>query len=224
MLLNKKVEFFISTISDNPETIFRNIKTLNRKIASGFHFDVMDGVFVPRLGLYPELLKAIKLKSDLPIEVHLMVTKPEQYFDLFASYGCTRIIIHYENLNKLENQIKYVKNIGLEVGVALNSDVPLESLDSVFHLLDVVMLMAIKPGIPKHPFIESTYKKLEELANLSTAHEFTFKISIDGGVTFDNIARLLENGADILICGSGTVFNKSQSFKKNLKLLRRYTS
>jgi len=123
----------------------------------------------------------------------------------------------------LESQIKHVKDLGLEVGIALNPEVPVNSLHSVIHLLDVVMLMAIKPGVPKHPFIEGTYAKIVELVKLAKVNNLTFKISIDGGVTFNNISKLVEIGADILICGSGTIFHEGQSFRKNLKLLGKYT-
>jgi ribulose-phosphate 3-epimerase len=203
--------------------MFKHLRSFNRKVASGFHFDVMDGDFVPRLGLYPELLKSMRSKTDLPIEVHLMLGNPDKFFELFANYGCTRLILHYRNPDHLMGQIANVRELGLEVGIALNPEVPVNSLHSVIHLLDVVMLMAIKPGVPKHPFIEGTYAKIVELVKLAKVNNLTFKISIDGGVTFNNISKLVEIGADILICGSGTIFHEGQSFRKNLKLLGKYT-
>lgn len=183
---------------------------------TGIHFDVMDGVFVPRLGLYPELMEAIRSETKLPIEVHLMVSNCKPYIRQLVLAGATRLIIHIETLKNPLNVISLIKDLGIEVGIALNPETNIETLQKVLGEIDLVLIMAINPGVPKHPFIPSTFHKLVSLKKYIDQKNFNTKIGIDGGVTFENVITLFENGADMLVCGSGTIFRSGNTMESNL--------
>lgn len=218
--MNKKCELFASVISDNPRDIFSNLRIYEDANISGLHFDVMDGNFVPRFGLYPEILKEIRNLTSLPIEVHLMTTNFKKYLNQFAELGATRIIFHVEAVDSIIDSINKVKESGAEVGIAINPNTKLDFIDLIANKIDYIMLMAITPGIPKHPFITSTYQKISELKKILFSNSSSAKIGVDGGVTFDNASEIYKMGADVLICGSGTFFDSTRSLKSNITLLQ----
>jgi ribulose-phosphate 3-epimerase len=219
MSLNRKRGFFYSVISDNPSTIFKNLSVLQDSCISGIHFDVMDGTFVPRLGLYPELLAEIKRETSLFIEVHAMISTPSFFIKKFADAGADRIIYHIETNDNVDNLISSTKQYGLQCGLALNPNSSTDMILPFISNIDAVMLMAINPGIPKHPFIPETYTKLQKVKDVLKEREFDKEIIIDGGVTFKNLENLFSYGANTLICGSGTLFSPERSLNENLEML-----
>jgi ribulose-phosphate 3-epimerase len=219
MSLNEKKGYFYSVISDNPNAIFKNLRVLEESCISGIHFDVMDGTFVPRLGLYPELLAEIKKETSLFIEVHAMLSTPSFFIEKFAEAGADRIIYHIETKDNVNSLITSTKQYGLECGLALNPNSSTDLILPFISNIDVVMLMAINPGIPKHPFIPDTYDKLQKIRNILNERDLDKEIVIDGGVTFENLGNLFLHGANTLICGSGTLFSPERSINENLELL-----
>ena len=219
MSLNKKRSLFYSVISDNPSRIFKTLSLLESSCISGIHFDVMDGTFVPRLGLYPELLGEIKRETSLFVEVHAMLSTPSFFIEKFAEAGADRIIYHIETKDNVDNLISLTKQYGLQCGLALNPNSSTDLILPFIANIDAVMLMAINPGIPKHPFIPDTYEKLQKIQNILNERGLDKEIIIDGGVTFENLENLFSYGANTLICGSGTLFSPEKSINENLELL-----
>jgi len=217
--LSKKIEFYASTISDDPKLIFKNLPIFESHGISGIHFDVMDGNFVPRLGLYPELLKSIKVSTSLAIEAHLMLSNPDQYIEIFVAAGAQRILVHFEALKDPFKTLRLINALESESCVVLNPKTDFYLLEDFISEMDSIMLMGINPGIPKHPFIPETLDKLKNLKNWLSVLKPDVKIGIDGGVTFDNVKQLYELGADWLICGSGTIFKPGADLVQNLAKL-----
>jgi ribulose-phosphate 3-epimerase len=217
--LNKNIEFYVSTISDDPKLIFEHLQIFKDYGITGIHFDVMDGNFVPRIGLYPELLKSIRDSSDLPIEVHLMLSNPDQYIRTFMEAGAQRILVHFESLQDPQKTLKLINSFGLESCLVLNPETELFSIRKFINDTDSIMLMAIKPGIPGHPFILETFEKLQNLKDWLSRLKPEMRIGIDGGVTFDNAKKLYEYGANWLICGSGTIFKPGACITDNISKL-----
>lgn len=218
--MSNNIEFYVSTISDDPKLIFEHLPIFKEYEMSGIHFDVMDGNFVPRLGLYPELLKSIKVSSDLPIEVHLMLSNPDKYIETFMEAGAQRVLIHFESLIDPLETLKLIRNLGLESCLVLNPETQIHSIGEIITEADSIMLMAIKPGIPGHPFIPETFEKLKTLKYWLSELKPEMRIGVDGGVTFDNAKKLYEYGADWLICGSGTIFKSGVSLVDNISRLK----
>ena len=218
--MSNNIEFYVSTISDDPKLIFDHLPIFKEYGMSGVHFDVMDGDFVPRLGLYPELLKSIKDSSDLPIEVHLMLSNPDKYIETFLEAGAQRVLVHFESLINPHKTLKVIRNLGLESCLVLNPETEIHSIGNLITETDSIMLMAIRPGIPGHPFIPETFEKLKTLKNWLNELESAIRIGVDGGVTFENAKKLYEYGADWLICGSGTIFKPGASLVDNISKLK----
>lgn len=184
-----------------------------------FHFDAMDGVFVPRYGLYPEMIRSIKKISNIPIDVHMMVTNPEPYIKTFSDAGADIFYVHVEGNNNLHRTIKMIKDNNMKAGVVLNLATPLNVLDYILNDLDYVMLMGINPGIVGHKIIPKILDKIQDLNKKITGTNI--KIMIDGGVNFESAKKMVENGAEILVCGSSTIFRPHEgTIKENVERLR----
>jgi ribulose-phosphate 3-epimerase len=219
MYSNDLSSFFVSVISDSPKNVFLNLETFVNYQMGGLHFDVMDGTFVPRLGLHPELLSELRESSELFIEVHMMLTNPSRYVEVFAEAGANRLLFHIETRNDLDFLITKTKALGLEVGLVINPTTSIKDAINFLPQINSVMLMAIQPGIPRHPFLDSTYSKLSELTEVVKRMNLKLDVQIDGGVTFSNAEKLLRGGAKTLICGSGTIFAPSNSIESNIRKL-----
>lgn len=181
------------------------------------HFDVMDGLFVPRLGLYPELLKAIKNTSKLPVDVHLMIENPEQFIGVFAEAGADIIVVHAESTHHLHRTIKAIRDAGASAGVALNPATPLSVLDYVLDNIDLVMLMAINPGIVGHKLIPETMGKIQDLRAKLAGRPMT--IEVDGGVSPASAADMVRSGADLLVCGTSSIY-KGGDLARHIRAFR----
>lgn len=183
------------------------------------HFDVMDGMFVPRYGLHPEMLRAVKSVSKLPVDVHLMVENPEPYIDDFAKAGAEYFAPHIEPLNHVHRIIKKTRDAGMHPGIALNPGTPLNILDSIIDDLEMVVLMAINPGIVGHKLIPSALKKMRDLKQYIGQRNII--IQIDGGVTPETAPLMLKAGADMLVCGSSTIFRPDANVEIKTRELRK---
>lgn len=218
-MIPDKKSYVASVISMNLRDFFEEIHTIENSQISGYHFDVMDGSFVPRLGLPPEYLEALCSKGNLPVEVHMMVTDPERYFELFLTSGGDSLIPHFESMKNPDKTLDFMSSLGIKRRIAINPDTPLQLLEPILEELDSVTLMAIHPGIKGSKLIDATYSRLEILKNMITKTGKKISIEIDGGVTFQNAARLYVENADSLVCGAGTIFNPEKTIRENLKLM-----
>jgi len=211
-----KIKIAASLICADPLNIMKEMQSLTEAQVDLIHFDVMDGHFVPRYGLYPEILKAIKKEKNCPsVDVHMMVSNPEQYIDLYAAAGADYYNFHIESCNHSHRIIKKIKAAGMKPGIALNPDTPLSFLDWIIQDIEMVVLMTINPGIVGHKFIPEMLDKIKELRAIANKKKPSLIIELDGGVTPETIPGMINAGADALVCGNGTIFRAHEDTIQN---------
>ena len=220
--MKRKINLAASLICADPLNLESEINQLVSGKTDLIHFDVMDGSFVPRYGLYPEILTYLKTKTNIPVDVHMMVDNPESYIETFKHTGADFYNVHVEACKHLHRIVKKIRDCGMKPGVALNPATPISSIEWVIKDIDMVVLMAINPGIVGHKLIPSMLDKIKfvrEYAN--QAGNVDLIIEIDGGVTFDSAKFMIEAGADALVCGTGTIFRPQEdSIHNKLNSLR----
>lgn len=180
----------------------RGIEMLNRSKADWLHLDVMDGLFVPNISFGQPVMKQIKKVAKKPLDVHLMIEKPERYFDDFKACGADILSVHYEACTHLHRNLGRIRELGMKSGVVLNPHTPVVLLEDIIDMCDVVMLMSVNPGFGGQKFIKNIYDKTSRLKELIERKNADCLIEIDGGVTVENHKRLIECGADVLVAGS----------------------
>lgn len=171
------------------------------------HFDVMDGVFVPNLSFGPPILKAVKRATNLPVDVHLMIEKPDRRVDAYLDAGADIVTIHYESTNHAHRVIKRIRDRGAKAGIALNPATPVCMLDPLITEVDMVLLMSVDPGFGGQSFIESTLPKIRQVRDLCKRYHVSPWIEVDGGIDTTNAGRVCSAGANVLVAGS-SVYGK----------------
>lgn len=180
----------------------KDIEMINRSEADYIHCDVMDGVFVPNISFGLPVIQAIKLISEKPLDVHLMIVNPEKYIEDFYQAGASIITVHYEVCAHLHRIIQQIKNLGIKASVCLNPHSPVSLLEDVIADLDMVLLMSVNPGFGGQKFIENTCLKASTLKEMILQKNSSALIEVDGGVNFEVGKKLYNSGVDILVAGS----------------------
>jgi ribulose-phosphate 3-epimerase len=216
----KSYNLAASLICGNPLLLRQEVEDLIKGGIDYIHFDVMDGMFVPRYGLYPELLKAVRFITQLPIEVHMMTEEPARYVAKFAEAGATIISVHAEACRHLHYTLKTIRDNGVKVGVVLNYATPLGVLDYIMDDINLVMLMAINPGIIGHKLIPGVIKKIADLRKKINESGRNIIIEIDGGVNPESAASMIKAGANILACGVSAIYKSDVTLDVKIKEFR----
>jgi len=180
----------------------RDCEMINNSQADWFHIDVMDGHFVPNISYGMPVIQAIKKHATKPLDVHLMIEKPERYIEEFAKVGADIITVHYESTVHLHRTLTQIEDAGCKAGIVLNLTTPVSVLEDILPKCYIVLLMSINPGFGGQKFEEITYNKVLKLREMANDQGLNTHIEIDGGVTSANARKLIDAGADVLVAGS----------------------
>jgi len=200
---------------------FLNLESSIKKVLKGadlLHIDVMDGHFVPNISIGLPIVHAIHSKIKIPLDVHLMITNPDQYIEDFAQAGSDILTIHYEVCHHLNRTINHIKSLGVKAFVALNPHTPIFLLSDIVEYLDGVLLMSVNPGFGGQKFIANSISRIQELFNLKKQKNPEMSIAVDGGIHIGNVNKIVEAGANIIVAGSA-IF-KSDDPLKTIKTMK----
>jgi len=178
----------------------------------------MDGHFVPNLTIGMPVVKAIKPKSQIPLDVHLMIDHPEVYVEQFVKSGSDYLTIHVEATKNVETTLKMIRDLGAKPGITARPGTALDQIKPFLHLVDLVLIMTVEPGFGGQAFIESQLEKVKELKSIRENQKLNYLIEVDGGVNPETAKLCWDAGADVLVAGSA-VF-KTQDYKTNIEALK----
>lgn len=179
-----------------------DIDKVERGGATMLHVDIMDGHFVPNLTIGPPVVKSIRRVTQLPLDVHLMITDPDKYAPLFIDAGADHISVHFEAATHLDRTIRSIQDAGVRAGVVLNPATPVGVLEDILYLVDHVLVMSVNPGFEGQKFIPNALDKIRRLDRIRKERRLGFAIEIDGGVSAKNTAEIVQSGCDWLVAGS----------------------
>lgn len=196
------------------------IRTAESGGVDRFHVDIMDGVFVPNLSLGIPIVEAVRRATKLPVEVHLMIDRPERYVADFAGAGSDWIIVHQEASVQLHRTVHAVRELERKVSVGLNPGTPVHTLEAIVEDLDGVLVMTVDPGFGGQRFIESTLRKVRQAREMIDARGLQCEVEVDGGVDASTAPRAVEAGATILVAGT-SVFRHADGAGAGVRHLHR---
>lgn len=210
-----------SILSADFKELGEEIKKTEEGGAEYLHFDVMDGMFVPNISFGAPVLKSIQGHTKQVLDVHLMVTEPIRYIEVFAKAGADIITVHTEACQDLQATITEIRRQGVKAGVTIKPATPVSVVAPILDQVDMVLIMSVEPGFGGQKFIQESLDKVRELKKMIDERNLSVDIEIDGGVTVDNAAEIAEAGVNVFVVGSsvfgGDIVAKTRQFMEILK-------
>ncbi len=197
-----------SLLSANFLHLEQEIRDIEKAGADLLHLDIMDGHFVPNMTFGPFIVKQIKSAASVPLDVHLMIYKPQQWIETYIDAGADFLTIHFETDPHLNRAVNEIRKHGKMAGVSINPSTHPMLLEYVLEYVDLVLVMSVNPGFGGQKFIENSFKKIGWLNDYREKHKLNFLIEVDGGVNEGNIELLSKAGVNIFVAGSA-IFSKS---------------
>ena len=189
--------------------------------ADALHLDVMDGNFVPNITLGPWIVQALSRATSLPLDVHLMVDDNDFYVELLSKMGVDRISVHVESCTHLDRTLARIREIGAQVGAAINPGTSLDAIEYVLERLDYVLVMTVNPGYAGQKMTPASIRKIGDCREFLAMHGYpAMPIQVDGNVSFENVPEMVAAGATNLVAGTSSIFRRGGSIAENMAQLR----
>jgi ribulose-phosphate 3-epimerase len=198
------------------------VRALEKAGADYIHVDVMDGHFVPNLTIGPAIVKAVRRCTSLPLDVHLMIERPDDFLSDFAKAGANILTVHVEAVTHLHRTLSEIKKYGMRAGVSLNPSTPVCLIEPALDSADLVLVMSVNPGFGGQELIPEVLPKIKEIRRLITRKGRPVELEVDGGIKVDNIGAVADAGADVFVSGSG-IFGRPD-YEKTIAVMRKNIS
>ena len=197
-----RIEIAPSILASNFSRLGDEVRAVEQGGADVIHVDVMDGHFVPNISIGVPVVEALSKATRLPLDVHLMIDRPEKYIEEFVRAGASRVLIHEEATKHLDRALAMIRESGAEAGAAINPATPVVMLTEVLHKVDTVLVMSVNPGFGGQKFIPGALEKIRQLNQWRARYNGAFRIEVDGGIDADNAAELAQAGANTFVAGT----------------------
>ena len=207
-----------SILSSDFSRLGDEVKAVEQAGADYIHIDVMDGHFVPNITIGPLIVEAVKKVTKLPLDVHLMISDPDQFVEDFAHAGSDMISVHAEAVNHLHRSIQLIRKAGAGPGVSLNPATPLQMIEYILDDVDMVLIMSVNPGFGGQKFIPEVVPKIKRLKEMIKKRGLKVEIEVDGGINPDTIEMVSAAGANIFVAGSA-IFH-SESYAETIRIMK----
>ena len=191
-----------SILASDFANLEQEIKMINHSVADWIHVDIMDGFFVPNISMGIPVVQAIKKHATKPLDVHLMIVRPENYVQAFKDAGADIISVHLEACPHLHRNVQQIKAAGCKASVAINPHTSISLLEDIIRDIDMVCVMSVNPGFGAQKFIEHTYERVQKLRSFIESTGSNALIEIDVGVSTANAQPLMDAGANVLVAGN----------------------
>jgi ribulose-phosphate 3-epimerase len=216
----RRIKIAPSILSADFSRLGEQVAEVTKAGADYIHVDVMDGQFVPNITIGAPVVASLRSWTDLPLDVHLMIERPEVHVAQFADAGADIITVHVEATTHLHRLVEAIKSLGVKAGVSLNPATPLNSLDEVLPLLDLVLVMTVNPGFGGQAFIGSMMDKIARLRKILNDRQAIAELEVDGGITMGIAPKVAKAGAEVLVAGAA-IFGSKQGAGKALQEMRK---
>ncbi|HXQ26754.1 MAG TPA: ribulose-phosphate 3-epimerase [Candidatus Acidoferrales bacterium] len=197
-----RIEIAPSILAADFSRLGEEIRAVEQGGADVIHVDVMDGHFVPNISIGIPVVASLRKATRLPLDVHLMIERPEDYIEEFIRAGSARVLIHQEATVHLDRALSMIRELGAEAGAAINPATPVATLAEVLDKLDTVLVMSVNPGFGGQKFIPGAIEKIRQLNQLRARYNGGFRIEVDGGVDAGNAAELAQAGVNTFVAGT----------------------
>ena len=215
----KNIKLAPSILSADFSKLGEEVALATESGADMIHVDIMDGKFVPNITFGSSMVSAIRRWTNLPLDIHMMVTEPEKQIPLFVDAGADIINVHIETCTHLHRIIQMIKSNNTKAGIALNPGTPIATLSEIIEELDQIVVMSVNPGFPAQNFIPKTLNKVSDLRKQINKNGLNTDIEIDGGINKSSIKAAVEAGANVLVAGSA-VYNSKASVSECIHELK----
>lgn len=200
---SKSIIIAPSVIAGDLSVMGRDVADFDSKIIDLLHIDVMDGNFVPNITIGPGYIRDLKKRTEIPLDIHLMIEKPEYSLEKYIELKPEYIVIHYESTRFPARNLKLIRESGIKSGIAINPATPVEAVFDLVEYCDMILIMSVDPGFSGQSFMKVALSRIEKLKEHIVSSDYSnVKIQVDGGVNEENIREIVSAGADVIVAGS----------------------
>ena len=218
--MKKNILISPSVLAADFSKLGEEIQLVSEEGADLIHLDVMDGHFVPNLSFGADVIKGIRGFSNLPFDVHLMIENPEHYVDAYVEAGANFITVHPEATPHIHSVLQKIHKAGVKTGIALNPGTPIEALENVIDIIDLIIVMTVNPGFGGQSFLSSQLPKISKIRTIIDDGGHSIDLSVDGGINPETAKLAIDAGANILVAGTSIFKAGDETYSKSIKRLR----